>query len=71
MLACTLAFAAIKIWLHLTGKHKLSETLIGIGLIGVLLLLLTAHEGGELVYEHGVGVDPGPGEVMPQPAVQP
>lgn len=56
VLACTLAFAALKSWAFATGKTKFNETLIGIGLIGLLLVVLTAHEGGELVYRHGVGV---------------
>ncbi|MFH2056273.1 MAG: DUF2231 domain-containing protein [bacterium] len=56
VLACTLVFAALKSWSYVTGRRKFAETLIGVGLIGLLLLVLTSHEGGELVYEHGVGV---------------
>lgn len=57
VLACALVFAVLKTWSFLAGKQKFNEALIGVGLLGLLLIVLTAHEGGQLVYEHGVGTN--------------
>jgi uncharacterized membrane protein len=57
VLAATLLFAGIKLWSNFSGKQKGAEALVAIGLIGILLVILTAHEGGQLVREYGVGVE--------------
>lgn len=56
-LAATIAFMAVKLLSHSRGTNRYRVTLIGIGLAGIVITLLTAHEGGELVYRHGIGVN--------------
>jgi uncharacterized membrane protein len=54
--ASAIVFAATKLWSHIKKSDKLSLLLITVGLLGILVIALTANEGGELVYKYGVGM---------------
>ncbi len=57
VLATSLAFVGTKIYSHLKQTEKYLTTAIAIGLLGLVFTIVAAHEGGELVYKYGVGVD--------------
>lgn len=61
VLAASVAYALVKVWAFMKKSDKFSMFLIAVGLLGILLIVLTANEGGELVYEYGVGVAKGAG----------
>lgn len=60
MLACTIAFAAMKLWYYFRDDKRVLTPLIAVGLVGIVVTIITAHEGGELVFTHGVGVQDEP-----------
>lgn len=57
VLATSLAFAALKLYGYLKQTDRFLTSAIAIGLVGLVFTLVAAHEGGELVYKYGVGVD--------------
>lgn len=57
VLATALAFAGIKLYAYLKQTEKFLTTAIAVGLLGIVFTIVAAHEGGELVYKYGVGVD--------------
>lgn len=57
VLITSLAFAGIKLYAHLKQTDKLLTTAIAVGLLGIVFTIVAAHEGGELVYKYGIGVD--------------
>ena len=60
VLATTIAFAGLKMVARVQKTDKYLMAQITIGIIGVIITLMAAHEGGELVYQHGVGVNKNP-----------
>ena len=56
VLASASAFASLKFYAHYKQTDRYLITQIGIGLLGIVITLLAAHEGGQLVYRHRVGV---------------
>lgn len=64
VLGIAVLFAAVKLWSFLKRTDRYGYILIALGIAGILAVILAAHEGGELVYEHGVGVE------MQQPSVE-
>jgi uncharacterized membrane protein len=62
LLACTMAFAAMKLWHYFRNDDRVLTPLMAVGLAGIVVAFITAHEGGELVYTHGVGVRKTPPE---------
>lgn len=51
------------------GRVPLRAALLAVALVGTALLFATAYRGGELVFQHGVGVAAVPAlEVAPEPA---
>lgn len=57
VLVTALAFAGAKLFSHQKQTDKYLTTGIAIGLLGVVFTIIAAHEGGELVYQHGIGVN--------------
>jgi uncharacterized membrane protein len=57
VLITAVAFAAIKTYAYLKQTDRLLTTAIAVGLLGVVFTIVAAHEGGELVYRYGIGVD--------------
>ncbi len=55
-----LAFAALKVYAWLSQSERFATATIGVGLIGLVFTIIAAHEGGELVYKHGIGVSKKP-----------
>ncbi len=66
VLATAVAFAATKIYSYLKQTDKYLTTAIAIGLLGVVFTIVAAHEGGELVYQHGVGINKAPQKQLNQ-----
>lgn len=66
VLVAALAFAAIKVYSHLRQTDKYLTAGIAIGLLGVVFTIIAGHEGGELVYQHGIGVNKTPQKTMTQ-----
>ncbi len=62
MLACAIAFVSMKLWQYYRNDDRVLTPLIAVGLVGVVVTVITAHEGGQLVYTHGVGVEQTPPE---------
>lgn len=60
VLVTALTFAGIKLYSHLRQSEKLLTTAIAVGLLGIVFTIVAAHEGGELVYKYGIGVDKTP-----------
>lgn len=56
VMASAVVFAGAKLWSHVKRSDKLSLLLITVGLLGILVVILAANEGGELVYKYGVGM---------------
>lgn len=66
VLATALAFAATKLYSHFKQTDKYLTAAIAVGLLGVVFTVIAAHEGGELVYQHGVGVSTAPQKQLNQ-----
>ncbi len=60
MLACAVAFTALKLWCYFREDDRVLTPLIAVGLVGVVVTIITAHEGGQLVFDYGVGVQKAP-----------
>lgn len=60
VLATSLGFAVIKLYSYLKDTDKYLTSSIALGLLGVVFTVIAGHEGGELVYQHGVGVNKTP-----------
>lgn len=60
VLATALVFAGLKVYSHLKKSERFLTATIGVGLLGLVFTVIAAHEGGELVYRYGVGVQKEP-----------
>lgn len=66
VLATALAFAGIKLYSHLKQTDKFLTSGIAVGILGVVFTVIAGHEGGELVFQHGIGVNKTPQMQMNQ-----
>lgn len=57
VLGSTIVFVGLKLLTRRLRTERFRIAQLIIGLIGVVFVVLTAHEGGELVFNHAVGVD--------------
>ena len=69
VLAASTCFAALKLYSYVKNSDRYLVSQIALGLIGAIITILAAHEGGELVYQHGVGVDASQKNVAKYPIV--